>query len=175
MPARPISPWLRAVSAVAATGWSKVATWARRSPRRCRRPGQRSSTSWSTRRPTTNSFARCGVEVALPGEEPERMTTEAPLVDTHFHVYTTDMPLDAGAWHKPLEDVTIERLIRTLDEHGVLFGVIAAASLYGDYNDYTRLALQTHKRLRGTAIVRPTIDPYALERMKADGFVGIRF
>ena len=26
-----------------------------------------------------------------------------------------------------------------------------------------------------TAIVRPTIDPYALERMNADGFVGIRF
>jgi predicted TIM-barrel fold metal-dependent hydrolase len=103
------------------------------------------------------------------------MTNEAPLVDTHFHVYTTDMPLVGDAWHKPPEDASIDRLIRTLDEHGVLFGVIAAASLYGDYNDYTRLALRTHKRLRGTAIVRPTIDPYTLEQMKADGFVGIRF
>ena len=53
--------------------------------------------------------------------------------------------------------------------------MIAAASLYGDYNDYSRLALRTHKRLRATAIVHPTIDPYALERMKEDGFVGIRF
>ena len=103
------------------------------------------------------------------------MTNEAPLVDTHFHVYTTDMPLAGDAWHKPPEAASIDRLIRTLDEHGVLFGVIAAASLYGDYNDYTRLALRTHKRLRGTAIVRPTIDPYTLEQMKADGFVGIRF
>jgi len=103
------------------------------------------------------------------------MTTEAPLVDTHFHVYTTDMPLAGDAWHKPPEDATIERLIKTLDDHGVPFGVIAAASLYGDYNDYSRLAVRTHKRLRSTAIVRPTIDIDALERMKADGFVGIRF
>jgi predicted TIM-barrel fold metal-dependent hydrolase len=103
------------------------------------------------------------------------MTTEAPLVDTHFHVYTTDMPLAGDAWHKPAEDATIERLIKTLDGHGVLFGVIAAASIYGDYNDYMRLALRTHERLRATAIVRPTIDAYTLEQMKADGFVGIRF
>ena len=46
------------------------------------------------------------------------------------------MPLAGDAWHKPPEDASIERLIKTLDEHGVLFGVIAAASLYGDYNDY---------------------------------------
>jgi predicted TIM-barrel fold metal-dependent hydrolase len=103
------------------------------------------------------------------------MTTEIPLVDTHFHVYTTDMPLAGDAWHKPPEDATIERLIKTLDDHGVLFGVIAAASLYGDYNDYSRLAVRTHERLRATAIVRPTIDAYTLEQMKADGFVGIRF
>ena len=103
------------------------------------------------------------------------MTTEAPLVDTHFHVYTTDMPLAGDAWHKPAEDATIERLIKTLDDHGVLFGVIAAASIYGDYNDYSRLAVRTHERLRATAIVRPTIDAYTLEQMKADGFVGIRF
>lgn len=103
------------------------------------------------------------------------MTTEAPLVDTHFHVYTRDMPLAGDAWHKPPEDATIERLIKTLDDHGVPFGVIAAASIYGDYNDYSRRAVRTHKRLRATAIVRPTIDPYALERMKRDGFVGIRF
>ena len=32
------------------------------------------------------------------------MTTEAPLVDTHFHVYTTDMPLAGDAWHRPPED-----------------------------------------------------------------------
>ena len=103
------------------------------------------------------------------------MTTEPPLVDSHFHVYTTDMPLSPTAWHRPPEDATIERLIDTLDRHGVVFGVLAAASLYGDYNDYMLAALRRHKRLRATAIVRPTIDRHALEALDREGFVGIRF
>ncbi|MBV8168117.1 MAG: amidohydrolase family protein [Alphaproteobacteria bacterium] len=103
------------------------------------------------------------------------MSDEAPLVDSHFHVYTTDMPLAATAWHTPPEDATIERLIATLDAHGVTFGVLAAASLYGDYNDYMLEALRRHRRLRATAIVRPTIDRYALEALDREGFVGIRF
>jgi len=98
-----------------------------------------------------------------------------PLVDTHFHVYTRSMPLDGNAWHEPPEDASIERMIRTLDENGVLFGVMSAASLFGDYNDYTRLAMKRHKRLRGTAIVHPRIDIHTLEQMRDDGFVGIRF
>jgi predicted TIM-barrel fold metal-dependent hydrolase len=103
------------------------------------------------------------------------MTTEPPLVDSHFHVYTTDMPLSATAWHRPPEHATIEQLIGTLDQHGVTFGVLAAASLYGDYNDYMLAALRRHKRLRATAIVRPTIERHALEALDAEGFVGIRF
>ena len=91
------------------------------------------------------------------------MTTEAPLVDSHFHVYTTDMPLSATAWHRPPEDATIERLVDTLDRHGVTFGVLAAASLYGDYNDYMLEALRRHRRLRATAIVQPSIGRHALE------------
>src|SRR4051794_35371489 len=50
---------------------------------------------------------------------------DAPLVDSHSHVYTTDMPLPATAWHKPPADATTEQLIETLDGHGVSFGVIA--------------------------------------------------
>jgi predicted TIM-barrel fold metal-dependent hydrolase len=100
---------------------------------------------------------------------------DAPLVDSHFHVYTTDMPLTATAWHKPPADATTEQLIETLDTHGVTFGVIAAASLYGDYNDYSLRALRQHRRLRATAIVRPTIDLHELEALDREGFCGIRF
>jgi predicted TIM-barrel fold metal-dependent hydrolase len=100
---------------------------------------------------------------------------EVPLVDTHFHVYTRDMPMAGDAWHKPTEDAPIERMIQTLDQHGVLFGVMAAASMYGDYNDYTALAMKQHKRLRGTAIVRPDTDIRILRQMRDEGFVGIRF
>lgn len=98
----------------------------------------------------------------------------APLVDSHFHIYERSMPLTATAWHEPKEDASIERCLKTLDEHGVSFGVISAASLYGTYNDYVRRALRAHKRLRGTAMVDLNWDLDQLERLRDDGFVGIR-
>jgi predicted TIM-barrel fold metal-dependent hydrolase len=99
---------------------------------------------------------------------------DTPLVDTHFHLYTTDMPLTAWAWHRPPEDASAEQFIEVMDRHGIGFGVIAAASLYGQYNDYVIRSIRRHPRLRGTAFVRPETDMYTLERMKADGIAGIR-
>jgi predicted TIM-barrel fold metal-dependent hydrolase len=101
-------------------------------------------------------------------------TTDTPLVDTHFHLYTRDMPLTSWAWHHPPEDASAERFIEVMDRHGIGFGVVAAASLYGQYNDYVIRCLRRNPRLRGTAFVQPETDMYTLERMKADGIVGIR-
>ena len=98
-----------------------------------------------------------------------------PLVDTHAHIYPRDTPLIEGATHKPTRDVTPEEYTRTLDEHGVLFGVHAAASFMGPYNDYTLAALARYPRLRGTAIVDPSIGLPELKAMAAAGIVGIRF
>lgn len=100
--------------------------------------------------------------------------TDTPLVDAHFHVYTRDMPIQPWAWHHPPEDASAERFIKVMDEHGVGFGVIAAASLYGDYNDYVIRTCRAYPRFRGTVFVQPGTDLYTLERMKADGIVGIR-
>lgn len=99
---------------------------------------------------------------------------EPPLVDAHFHIYTTDLPLAPNAWHTPPEDAGVGRLIGLLDRHGIALGVVAAASLHGEYNDHVRDALRRHRRLRATAIVSPSISVYELERMRDDGFVGIR-
>jgi predicted TIM-barrel fold metal-dependent hydrolase len=101
--------------------------------------------------------------------------TLAPLVDSHFHIYTTTMPLAKTAWHSPDGDASIEQCLATLEAHGVSFGVISAASLYGTYNDYVRSAIRAHKCLRATAVVDPNWDVYTLERMRDDGFVGLRF
>jgi predicted TIM-barrel fold metal-dependent hydrolase len=51
-----------------------------------------------------------------------------PLIDTHAHIGPRNSPLIQGATHQPFRDVTPEEFARTLDEHGVLFGVHAAAS-----------------------------------------------
>ena len=87
------------------------------------------------------------------------ITSEAPLVDSHAHVYTTNMPLAATAWHTPPHDATIALYVDTLAQHGVQYAVLAAASLYDDYNEYSLEATRKHKHLRTTAIVKPTIDP----------------
>jgi predicted TIM-barrel fold metal-dependent hydrolase len=98
-----------------------------------------------------------------------------PLADTHAHIYPRNSPLIEGATHTPSRDVTPEEYVRTLDEHGVLFGVHAAASFMGPYNDYTLAALARYPRLRGTAIVEPSVSLPELKAMAAAGIVGIRF
>jgi predicted TIM-barrel fold metal-dependent hydrolase len=97
-----------------------------------------------------------------------------PLIDCHAHVWEAGMPFVRTAWTRPAQAYTVENWLADLDVHGVHYGVIAAASLFGTYNDYTIRALRRHDRLRGTAIVDPAIDLYALEAMHADGIVGIR-
>lgn len=96
-------------------------------------------------------------------------------IDAHVHVFTTDMPLIDNPRHAPTYSFTHEHLIATLDENGVDRAVIAAASPWGDYNDYTWTALRAHRtRLRGTAIFRHPIERSALAAMSRDGFCGIR-
>ena len=98
-----------------------------------------------------------------------------PLVDTHFHIYTRDMPLAATAWHHPQEDASLELCLETLDRHGVALGVISAASLYGTYSDYVLQALKRHRRLRGTLMPDLGWDITQMEAYDAAGFRGVRF
>ena len=100
---------------------------------------------------------------------------EAITVDAHAHVFTKDMPLIGRPRHHIDYDFTAEDFLATLDAHGIGYGVIAAASPYGDYNDYTIASTRRSARLRGTAILEPTVDRYTLERMRDDGIVGVRF
>lgn len=100
---------------------------------------------------------------------------QSPIIDAHVHVFTTDMPLIDNPRHAPKYSFTHEQLIATLDANGVDRAVIAAASPWGDYNDYTIAALRAHRdRLRGTVILKPTVDRYTLEAMGRDGVVGVR-
>jgi predicted TIM-barrel fold metal-dependent hydrolase len=101
--------------------------------------------------------------------------SENPLVDTHVHVFTTDMPLIDNPRHTPTYSYTYQDLIATLDKEGVQYAAIAAASPWGDYNDYIVAALRAHPdRLRGTIICKPTIERAVLEAMAKDGVVGVR-
>jgi predicted TIM-barrel fold metal-dependent hydrolase len=102
------------------------------------------------------------------------IAADPPVVDSHAHIFKPDMPLAASAWLKPDYAFTAEDYLRTLDAHGVHFGVAAAVSIYGLYNDYLLEALRRHRRLRGTVNVDPSFDRHTLQRMRDGGVVGIR-
>jgi predicted TIM-barrel fold metal-dependent hydrolase len=98
----------------------------------------------------------------------------APILDSHAHVFTRRLPLADRAASHPAYEYPAEAWIAELDRHGVTFGVVAAASLYGDYNDYTLDALKAHKRLRGTVIASPSTPMAELKAWADAGIVGVR-
>jgi predicted TIM-barrel fold metal-dependent hydrolase len=99
---------------------------------------------------------------------------DTPVVDCHVHVFKVDMPLVGNPRHRPTYSFTGEQLTATLDKHGVPLAVIAAASPWGEYNDYIIETLRRYPRLRGTVILPPSTDRYTLEAMQRDGVVGVR-
>jgi len=98
-----------------------------------------------------------------------------PVIDTHAHVFTKSMPLAPAAWHVPAADADADLYIRTLDAHGIGFGVLAAASISGTNNDQTLAACRKHPRLRTTVIVAPDCSLQAMKDMASAGVVGVRF
>jgi predicted TIM-barrel fold metal-dependent hydrolase len=102
------------------------------------------------------------------------MAGDAPLIDCHAHVWDALMPVLSTAWKRPQQQYPVEQFLSDLDAHGVRHGVIAAASLFGTYNDYSIRAVRAHSRLRTTVIVDDSIDFYTLEAMRRDGVVGVR-
>lgn len=96
------------------------------------------------------------------------------LVDSHAHIFLADMPHIPNPRHVISYDYTLEQYLAELDKHGVSHGVIAAASPYGDYNDYVIESIRGNPRLRGTVILEPSAERYILERMRDDGIVGVR-
>ena len=99
---------------------------------------------------------------------------DPPIVDAHAHILTHRMPLRPDAWAHPDYEYPVEAWLADMDAQGIAFGVLAAASLYGDYNDYTLWALGQHKRLRSTVVLDPATDVRTLKAMRDQGVVGVR-
>lgn len=100
---------------------------------------------------------------------------EPPVVDAHCHVFHRDMPFTDTAWTRPDYDYRVETYLAELDAHGVSFGVVTAASLFGEYNDYTLAVLAQHKRLRATVMLDPDTPPAEMARLRDAGVRGVRF
>lgn len=100
---------------------------------------------------------------------------EPPAIDAHAHVFTRAMPFTDTAWTRPDYDYPVEAYLADLDAHGIAFGVVTAASLFGEYNDYTLAALARHKRLRATVMLDQDTALAELAVLKGQGVCGVRF
>lgn len=103
------------------------------------------------------------------------MAPEPPVIDAHAHIFTRAMPFTDNAWTRPDYDYPVETYLSDLDAHGVSFGVVTAASLFGEYNDYTLAALAQHPRLRATVMLDPDTGPAELAALRAQGVCGVRY
>ncbi len=102
------------------------------------------------------------------------MRNAMPLVDCHFHLF------DAGAAtpsarYRPAYAARIEDWQRLLAPLGDLYGVVVQTSFLGTDNAALLAALGTSAgRLRGVAVVDPSVTDDALAAMDAAGVRGIR-
>lgn len=84
-------------------------------------------------------------------------------------------PLVAERHSAPVRDCDVKEYLEILDAHGVTYGLLTAPSFYGSNNEVLLDALKNSQgRLRGTAIVEPTIAESELAQMKAQGVCGLR-
>lgn len=96
-------------------------------------------------------------------------------VDCHAHVMAVDRPLSSERHSAPRRDVTVDEYIAVLDRHRISHGLLTAPSFYGSDNSLLLEALASQPdRLRGTAIVEPTIASARLGELRAQGICGVR-
>lgn len=96
-------------------------------------------------------------------------------VDTHAHVFHRRLPMVAKRRYTPDYDATVEQYLTHLDHQGLSHGVLVQPSFLGTDNDYMLKAIAQHPdRLKGVAVVDPSISAAELDRLKSLGVVGCR-
>jgi predicted TIM-barrel fold metal-dependent hydrolase len=96
-------------------------------------------------------------------------------VDCHAHVFERGLPLTARRRHAPDHDARLDDYLALLDAHGLSHGVLVQPSFLGIDNDYLLEAIaRDRRRLRGVAVVDPSVDEAELARLDARGLVGAR-
>jgi predicted TIM-barrel fold metal-dependent hydrolase len=99
-----------------------------------------------------------------------------PFVDTHAHAFLTSLPMDPARRYTPARDCPAEAYLAVLAGADIGLGVLVQPSFLGVDNSYLVQSLERHReRLRGVAVVDPSVTDAALERLDQAGVVGIRF
>jgi len=97
------------------------------------------------------------------------------LVDTHIHVFVRGLPLASVRRYVPDYDATIEEYRARMAPHGISHAVLVQPSFLGTDNSFMCDALRRFpNEFRGIAVVEPSISEGELDKLDADGVVGIR-
>lgn len=101
--------------------------------------------------------------------------TALPTIDTHAHVFHRGLKLAPGRRYAPDYDAPLSLYLEQLDHNGMTNGVLVQPSFLGTNNSYLVECLkQTRGRLRGIAVVDPTVSADELRELDRAGIVGIR-
>lgn len=101
--------------------------------------------------------------------------TALPAIDTHAHVFRRGLKLAPGRRYAPDYDAPLSLYLEQLDYNGITNGVLVQPSFLGTDNSYLVECLkQTSGRLRGIAVVDPTVSADELRELDRAGVVGIR-
>ncbi|WP_231973073.1 amidohydrolase family protein [Variovorax sp. HW608] len=106
---------------------------------------------------------------------PEPKEAAITAVDSHAHVFVRGLPLAPKPRHAPDYDATLDDYLALLDGHGLSHAVLVQPSFLGTDNSFLIEALRAHpSRLRGVAVVEPSIGDDALRALDQAGICGIR-
>jgi len=101
--------------------------------------------------------------------------TQQLVIDTHAHVFHRGLSLASGRRYAPDYDAPLDLYLKQLDQNGTTNGVLVQPSFLGTDNSYLVECLkQTSGRLRGIAVVDPSISSQEISALDKAGVVGIR-
>lgn len=104
------------------------------------------------------------------------MGQSAPTaIDTHAHIFRRGLPLAPGARYTSDYDANVEDYLKQLDANGMSHGVLVQISFLGTDNSFILDGIKAAKgRLRGIAVVDPTLAYYDMKELDNAGIVGVR-
>jgi len=97
------------------------------------------------------------------------------MIDTHAHVFSAQSAFIANARYRPDYTACVEDYINILDDHGFGQGVLIQPSFLGTNNEEMLSAIAKFPdRLKGVAVLDPTMRSTELETLNAQGILGVR-
>ncbi|MGB3383065.1 MAG: amidohydrolase family protein [Marinomonas sp.] len=97
-------------------------------------------------------------------------------IDTHAHIFRSDLPMAENRRYAPEYNALASSFIDNLDAHQLSHGVLVQPSFLGTDNRFMLDALHKYAgRLKGIAVVDPSISDADLDMLDSSGVVGVRF